>query len=182
MRRRRLHRPKPKPQIVQKYRVNEGVFSATVYLIDGTGKAHGEVTREAALAQAKLEELDLVEVSPQAKPPVCKILDYGKFLYHESKKEQVAKTKQKKIDIKGIRISMRTDKHDLLFKKTQAEKFLGKGHKVKVELFLRGREKGMNDRARETVKTFIDNVTIPHKIEEEIKRGPKGFTVLIVAE
>jgi translation initiation factor IF-3 len=182
MRRRRLHRPKPKPQIVQKYRVNEGIFSLTVYLIDGTGKAHGEVTREAALAQAKLEELDLVEVSPQAKPPVCKILDYGKFLYHESKKEQVAKTKQKKVDIKGIRLGMHTDKHDLLFKKEQAEKFLGKGHKVKVELFLRGREKGMNDRARATVKAFIDNIAIPHKIEEEMKRGPKGLTVLIVAE
>jgi translation initiation factor IF-3 len=182
MRRRRHHRPKPKPVVVHKYRVNERIVASPVLVIGSEGESFGELPLEEALAKAKELELDLVEVFPQAKPPVCKILDYGKFLYHEAKKEQVAKTKQKKVDIKGIRLGMRTDKHDLLFKKEQAEKFLGKGHKVRVELFLRGREKGMNDKAKATVAAFLTTITLPHKVEEEIKRGPKGFTVTIVQE
>lgn len=182
MRRRRHNRPKPKAQIIQRFHINEQILSPRVLVINETGEMLGEMDTAEAIALAKGNELDLVEVSPQATPPVCRITDYGKLQYREAKQAQVAKTKQKKVETKGIRIGFRTDTHDLSFKKNQAEKFMLKGNKVKVELVLRGREKAMNDKARENITTFIAGITVPHKFEEEIKRGPMGFTALIVPE
>ena len=140
------------------------------------------MTLEVAIAFAKEHDADLVEVSPLAKPPVCKITDYGKLVYQQAKKEQQAKAKQKKVDIKGIRIGFRTDDHDLAFKKTQAEKFMGKGHKVRIELVLHGREKAMGDKAKENFNIFLKSLSTPFKFEEEIKRAPKGFSALIIPE
>lgn len=151
-------------------------------LIDAHGVNHGEVSVEQALALAKEQELDLVEVSPQAKPPVCRILEYGKFQYQQTKQIQQAKAKQKKVETKGIRIGLRTDDHDLAFKKAQAEKFLSKGNKIKAEILLRGREKAMPDKAKEALQSFIKTIAIPYKIEEEIKRFPAGFHVIIAPE
>ena len=99
-----------------------------------------------------------------------------------AKQDQQQKAKQKKVETKGIRIGFRTDKHDLLFKKTQAEKFLGKGNKVRVEIVLRGREKAMLDKARANITEFIQSIAIPHRFEEDIKRGPMGFNATIVPE
>jgi len=90
---------------------------------------------------AQEKGLDLIEISPNAKPPVCRIMDNGKYKYEKSRKEKDQKTKQKKTEIKGIRISPRIGQHDLEFKVKQAEKFLEKGHKVKIEMILKGREK-----------------------------------------
>lgn len=182
MRRRRSRRPKPKPKLLQTFRHNEKITAPTVFLIGVDDAAIGEVSIEKALELAREEELDLIEVSPQANPPVCKLLDYGKFQYQQSKKEQQSKSNQKKVDIKGVRIGLRVDKHDLLFKKDQTEKFLSKGHKVKIELLLRGREKAMRDRAREAMKEFIAEVSVPHKVEEEIKNIRNGISMVITPE
>ncbi len=182
MRRRRHNRPKPKPQVLQRFRANEKILSPAVYLIGSDGKPLGEMPTEQALEIARSEDLDLIEVSPQANPPVCKILEYGKFQYQQTKKEQQAKSNQKKVDIKGIRIGLRVDTHDLLFKKDQAEKFLKKGQKVRIELLLRGREKAMRDRAREAMKEFLTLLTIPYKVEEEMKNIQNGISILIVPE
>lgn len=182
MRRRRHNRPKPKPQIIQRLRVNEQILVPRVMVIDGSGENLGEMDTAAAIALAQEQEADLVEVSPLATPPVCKITDYGKLQYRQAKQEQQQKAKQKKVETKGIRIGFRTDKHDLLFKKTQAEKFLGKGNKVRIEILLRGREKAMTDKARENLSLFLKSITLPYRTEEEVKRGPKGFTVLIAPE
>jgi translation initiation factor IF-3 len=162
--------------------VNEQIRIPRVLLIDAHGVNHGEVAVTDALALAREQELDLVEVSPQAKPPVCRILDYGKFQYQQTKQVQQAKAKQKKVETKGIRIGLRTDTHDLEFKKTQAEKFLGKGNKIKVEILLRGREKALPDKAKEALQTFIKSIAIPYKVEEDIKRFPAGFHVIIAPE
>lgn len=136
----------------------------------------------AALALAQSQEADLVEVSPLAVPPVCKVTDFGKLQYRQAKQEQQQKAKQKKVETKGIRIGFRTDTHDLLFKKNQAEKFLSKGNKVRIEIVLRGREKAMQDKAKENLAAFLTSITIPHRFEEEVKRGPMGFNALIVPE
>lgn len=128
---------------------------------------------------AKDQLLDLVEVSPKAVPPVCRIMDYGKFQYQQSKQEKVNKLKQKKTEIKGIRIGARTDDHDLDFKKNQTEKFLSKGNKVKIEIILRGREKAFQDLARENIQEFIRGISVPHKLEQEVKRFPGGFNAII---
>ena len=139
----------------------------------------GEIPTNEALALAKERELDLVEVSPKAVPPVCRIMDYGKYLYQQSKQQQVAKTKQKKVETKGVRIGLKTDTHDLTFKKDQAEKFLKQGDKVKIDIVLRGREKAHQDLARTNLLNFLKTISVPFKTEDPIKRFPGGFNVLI---
>ncbi len=132
-----------------------------------------------ALEIAKQKGLDLVEISPTAKPPVLKIMDFGKFQYQKSRELRQNKAKQKKFDIKGIRIGMRTDDHDLNFKKDQAEKFLKKGNKVKIEIILRGREKAHQDLGRKNLEDFLKSIEASNKIEQELKRFPGGFNVII---
>lgn len=148
-------------------------------VIDENGISLGELSTFEAIAIARERSLDLVEVSPKARIPVCKIMDYGKYLYQQSKQLRVAKAKQKKVEIKGIRLGIRTDKHDLDFKKAQAEKFLRQGNKVKIDIILRGREKAHQDLARNTLKEFISIIETPYKIEEDVKRFPGGFNVII---
>ncbi|KKP96239.1 MAG: Translation initiation factor IF-3 [Candidatus Moranbacteria bacterium GW2011_GWE1_36_7] len=132
-----------------------------------------------AMALAKEQMLDLVEVSPKAVPPVCRIMDYGKHLYQQSKQLRLAKAKQKKIEIKGVRLGLRTDTHDLEFKRAQSEKFLRQGDKVKIDIVLRGREKAHQDLARKNLQEFLGGITVAYKIEDQIKRFPGGFNVII---
>jgi translation initiation factor IF-3 len=132
-----------------------------------------------ALALAKQKMLDLVEVAPNVVPPVCKIMDYGKFQYQQSKQKRIAQAKQKKVEIKGIRMRVQTEEHDRQFKQDQIEKFLKKGNKVKIEIVLKGREKAHADLARTNLQEFLKTITTPYKMEEEIKRFPGGFNVLI---
>lgn len=132
-----------------------------------------------ALQMAREQELDLVEIAPTAKPPVCKIMDFGKYQYHQSRQERLNKAKQKKVDVKSVRIGLKTDDHDLEVRRGQVEKFLQKGHKAKVEIVLRGREKAHQDLARQNLQDFLKSITIPYKFEQEIKRFPAGFNVII---
>ena len=138
-------------------------------------------TRE-ALQKAQEQGLDLVEISPKAVPPVAKIMDFGKYQYQKSREDRQNKSKQKKSEMKGIRLSVRTDEHDLEFKKVQAEKFLAKGNKVKVEIVMKGREKAHQDLARKNLEEFVKKISIPNKIEQEVKRYPGGFNVIITPE
>ena len=182
VRRRRHNRPKPKVQVKEQARINEKILAPEVMVIDVNGENRGVMKTADAIALAQEQEADLVEVSPLVTPPVCKITDYGKLQYKAAKQEQQQKAKQKKVETKGIRIGFRTDKHDLYFKKTQAEKFLSKGSKVRIEIVLRGREKAMQDKAKENLIAFLESIAIPHRFEEEVKRGPMGFNALIVPE
>lgn len=153
-----------------------------VRVIDERGNQLGIMLPFEALQMARERELDLVEVAPLAQPPVCKIMDYGKFQYQQSKQERISKVRQKKVDIKGIRIGVRTDEHDLEFKKAQAEKFLTKGDKVKIEIILRGREKAHQGLARTNLENFLKSISVPHLMEQEIKRFPAGFNVIIAPQ
>lgn len=179
MRRRRYRRPRPKIVETPKARVNEHIRVPFVFVVDADGTVTENMPTEQAIARAKEQELDLVEVSPKATPPVCKILDYGKYLYAEGKKEQKAKSKQKKVETKGIRIRLRTDTHDLDFKRVQAEKFLSRGHKVKVELILRGREKALPDKGKDALREFLNTIKATFGVEEDIKRFPGGLHIII---
>jgi translation initiation factor IF-3 len=160
-------------------RINENIWAREIRVIDEDKGQLGIMSVPEALAMAREKGLDLVEISPKAVPPVCKIMDFGKFQYQKSKEDRQHKAKQKKSDIKGIRLGVRTDDHDLAFKKSQAEKFLTKGSKVKIEITLRGREKAHQDLARKNLNEFIRNIAIPNKIEQEVKRYPGGFNVII---
>ncbi len=150
-------------------------------IIDEDGKQLGILPVPEAISIAKEKILDLVEIAPKANPPVCKIMDFGKYQYQKSKEERQNKSKQKKSDMKSVRISVRTDDHDLIFKKDQTEKFLGKGHKVKVEIMLRGREKARADLAKNNLLEFIKSISIPYKIEQEIKKFPGGYNIVIIS-
>jgi len=120
-----------------------------------------------AINKAQEKGLDLVEVSPVANPPVCKFTDFGQFQYNKSKKQKEQKTK--KVEIKGIRLSFKIGKHDLDFKRKQAEKFLKQKDKVKIELNLRGREKAHKDLAKEIINKFIEEIEIKIEIEQALK-------------
>lgn len=163
-------------------RINEYIRAYEVRVVDEEGQLLGVMPPQEAMNIAKERELDLVEIAPKAQPPVCKIMDFGKYQYQKSREERQNKSKQKKFDIKGIRIGVRTDDHDLDFKKGQAEKFLKKGNKVKIEIHLRGREKAHQDLARTNLIEFVKAVTIPFKTEQEIKRFPGGFNTIIAPE
>lgn len=159
--------------------MNEYIRISPVRLIDESGQQVGVVPTDQALQMAREQELDLVEIVPNTRPPVVKIMDFGKYQYQKAKEEQQQKAKQKKTEVKGIRLGLRTDDHDLDVRRKQAEKFLAQGNKVKIEIRLRGREKAHQPLARETLKNFILSITAPNKIEQEIKKFPGGFNVVI---
>lgn len=122
-----------------------------------------------AIDMAMDRGLDLVEVSPLAEPPVCKIIDYGKFQYQQSRSEK----KIKNVETKGVRLSLKIGQHDIEVKRKQVEKFLSKGHSVKIELRLRGREKAFKDKAKELMREFISSIEGEHNIDKDIaQQGP----------
>lgn len=180
---RRRFRRKPKKVVkVPTLRANDRIRIDPVTLVEPDGTHHASIALADAKAIAAKHGLDLVEVSPKLSPPVCKILDYGKHQYTATKQMRQQQAQQKRVDTKGIRIGIRTDVHDLEFKKKQAEKFLSKGNKVKAEIILRGREKAHQDLARENIQSFLDMIEIPYKVEEPIKRFPQGFNTIIAPE
>lgn len=120
--------------------INEQVRDKEVRLISETGEQLGIMSAKEAMKIARAAELDLVKIAPNAKPPVCKIIDYGKYRYELARKEKEARKKQKTVDVKEVRLSPNIDTNDLNTKVNQARKFLSKGDKVKVTLRFRGRE------------------------------------------
>lgn len=163
-------------------RINEQIRVPQIRVIDDAGNQLGVMTPLDALQIAREQDLDLVEIAPMAKPPVCKIMDYGKYQYQQSRQDRANRAKQKTVDVKGIRIGFRTDVHDLEVKKDMVEKFLKKGHKVKIEIFLRGREKAHQDLARTNLENFMKTITVTFKPDQEIKRYPSGYNIVISPE
>lgn len=147
-------------------------------LIDEDENQLGEVTLDEALQKAQAKELDLVEVAPLAKPPVCKILDYGKYLYRQKKNEQKHRKMQKRTEMKVIRLSLRIDEHDLKVKVAQTEKFLKNKNTVKVILILKGREAAMGQMGIEKLDNFFERVKDIASMESPPKRH--GHTINMV--
>ena len=132
-----------------------------------------------ALSSAREKGLDLVEIAPNAKPPVCKITDYGKYKYEKMKKGRKQKAKSKKVEVKGVRISPRISQNDLLFESKQADKFIKEGNKVRIELMLRGRENIHRDLAQETFDKFINTMKEEIKVEQHPKRQRLGLAMIV---
>ena len=126
---------------------------------------------------AKERELDLVEIVPNVQPPVVKIMDYGKYQYQKAKEDQQQKANQKKTEIKGLRLGLKTDDHDIEVRRKQAEKFLSQGNKVKIEIRLKGREKAHQPLAREIFKILSSQYPFRTKSNRRSKRFPGGFNV-----
>ena len=143
----------------------------------------GVMPTEEAITLARSQGMDLIEVSPKANPPVVKILSYDKYRYQLEKVARQQRKKQKKIEVKGIRISVRIGQHDLDFKANQALKFLGNGDKVKVELFLRGRERANVSFAFEVLKKFL--ALFPSEkffVEQQPKKLGNFITAIIASK
>ena len=138
----------------------------------------GEVTVEEALSMAREREMDLVEVAPLAKPPVCKILDFGKFLYRQRKIEQKHKRLQKKTEQKTIRLSLRIDEHDIEVKAGRAKEFLEEGNSVKVILMFKGRENAHEELGMKKVESFFDKIKDIASIEAPAKK--QGHSIIMV--
>jgi len=163
--------------------MNERIRAKQVRLIGEEGEQLGVLDLEKALSLAKEKNLDLIQVTEKVDPPVCKIMDHGKFLYALKKKEQKAKHHHTG-ELKGIRLTFGISEHDMETRVKQAEKFLKKGDKIRIEMKLRGREKAHGDFAREKIQKFIEQVNqvIPTKVEKDLKRAPRGMVMIITKD
>lgn len=142
----------------------------------------GVMSRRDALKIAQERELDLVEIAPQAVPPVCKIIDYGKFMYQQEKREKEAKKSQHQKELKEIRLRAGTDTHDLDFKTRHAKQFLEDGHKVKATVRFFGREIVHQDIGRATLQKFIDALVEVSKVDQEMKSEGRTLSVTLAPD
>ena len=147
--------------------INEQIRAKEVRLIDAEGNQVGIVSTKEALAAAQEANLDLVNISPNANPPVCKIVDYGKFRYEQQKREKEAKKKQSTMEVKEMRLGIFTEEHDLDTKAKLVAKFLEGGDKVKVSMRFRGREMGYVNKGEETMLEFSKMVAEFGNIEKK---------------
>ena len=148
-------------------------------VIDDTGTALGQMDTDKALALAQSKGLDLVEIAPMARPPVCKILDFNAFLYQQEKQLRKAKAHQKKVELKGIRLTFRMGEHDRQTRIGQTQKFLEDGNKVLLEMRLRGRENALADHGRKVIEEFITMLGPSVVVEQKLGRMGNRFTCII---
>jgi translation initiation factor IF-3 len=161
-------------------RTNEQITASEVRVISSTGKQLGIISIREALNHAEDEGFDLVEVSPDAKPPVCKIVDYGKLRYKEQKSKKEAKKKQKTIEVKEIKLRPGINKHDYEVKIKALSKFISGGNKVKVSLRFRGREMEHQNLGMELLKKLTEEVSGYAKIETPPKTNGKQIMMVLV--
>lgn len=162
----------------KRLRLNNQIRVPEVQVIDDQGKQLGIMPVFEALKLALAKNLDLVEVGPQMKPPIAKIMDYGKYMYRKERQEK-GQVKQKDQEMKTVRIGFKTGEHDLKFKSEQINEFLKDNHPVKIELTLRGREKALAHMGRAKLESFVKYISEPYAVQQEIKRSPFGWTTVI---
>jgi len=162
------------------HRVNNFIRAENLRLIGPQGENFGVVTTKEAISKALGFGLDLVEISPNAVPPIAKIVDYGKFLYSENKKQKIIKSKTRPVEVKSLQIKVGTSDHDLNLKAKKASEWLKEGHRVKINLFLPGRTKYMNETfLKERMERIFKLIPEDFKIAEEPKKSLKGLTSVI---
>ncbi len=155
----------------QEIQINEDIRDNELRIISASGEQLGIMSAKEALDLAAKEDLDLVKIAPQAKPPVCKIMDYGKYRFEQAKREKEARKNQKIIDTKEVRLTLNIDTHDFNTKLNNAVKFLNHGDKVKVSIRFRGREMGHSEFGYDLMKRFAEAceenavITKPAKLE-----------------
>ncbi len=161
------------------YRVNNRIRVPEVRLIDDEGEQVGIIATTDALARAEEAGLDLVEVSPNARPPVCRIMDFGKFKYQQAKKEQKGKGGGKSSQLKEIRVRPAIDKHDLQYRLENARKFLGQGHKVQVVCIFRGRQMRHPEHGADVMRQVAEALEDISKIESPARMMGRRMTMLL---
>ena len=162
--------------------INEQIRDKEILLIGENGEKLGVMATKDALQMAKEAEIDLVKIAPTAKPPVCKIIDYGKYRYELARKEKEAKKKQKVIEIKEVRLSPNIDTNDLNTKMGAARKFLEKGDKVKVTLRFRGREMAHMSKSRYILDDFAEKLSDIATIDKPSKVEGRSMVMFLTAK
>lgn len=158
-------------------RINDEIRAPKVLLVDGENTE--EMTAEQALARAKEQELDLIEISPKAVPPVVKITDFGRYMYQLKKKEQKQKSHSKQTEVKMLRFGFRTEQHDLDRIAERAREFLAERHLVKLVVRLRGREMTNKDYARQKLYNVVQSLLDVAEIEQEMRTQGNQFNMVV---
>ena len=171
-----------KPEKAIRYKINEQISAREIRVVDHLGKMLGIMTLQAALKIAEEQEMDLVEISPQAKPPVCKIIDFGKFSYEIQKREKLQRKQQVQQQMKELRFKWRTDTHDFNFKTRHAREFLLAGNKVKGTVIFRGREIMHQEIGKELLERFVLALEDIAKVEQTIKTEGKFLSVVLIPD
>lgn len=159
-------------------RINERIRAPELRVIGGDGKQLGVMTRNEALTMAREQNLDLVEVAPQADPPVCRLMDFGKYQYERAKREREARKSQKQIEVKEIRLRPKTGEHDIAVVLRRARKFLQDGSKVKVRVRFRGREITHPEVAQELLERVASDLDDVGEVEKH--PGLEGRSLLMI--
>ena len=165
----------------QKQRLNNEITADEIRLISEKGEQLGIVSLEAALEQTRESGLDLIEIAPNGRPPVCKMVDYGKLKYEKKKKQQQSKKKQHVIKIKEIRLRPRIEEHDLMTKLNQGRKFLSNGAKLKVTLMFRGRELSRIDLGRNVMERVLEELADIAEVEKDIPLEGRRMSIILNA-
>ena len=160
-------------------RINEQIRAAEVRLIGPDGEQIGIMPIREALAQAAEAHLDLVEVAPQANPPVCRIMDYGKFKYQQSKKQQEARRRQTTIQVKEIKVRPKIEEHDMGFKLKNSRRFLSEGDKVKISVIFRGREIAHTDRGLKILAQMAEDLADVGTVEQAPKLEGRSMSMIV---
>jgi translation initiation factor IF-3 len=164
-------------------RINNQIRASEVRVISSEGVNLGVLSFKDAFAMANKEGLDLIEITPNANPPIVKIANFGKYQYEQNKKQKKAKAGAKTTETKAIQIKIGTGENDLALKARKASLWLKEGHRIKVELFLSGRSKYMADAfLRERLDRILHLITENYKVAEDYRKGPKGPTITIEKE
>jgi translation initiation factor IF-3 len=163
----------------QRVRINEQIKVPEVRLIGADGQQVGVMPTKEALAQAQEANLDLVEVAPQATPPVCRIMDYGKYKYQQSKKQQEARRRQTTIQVKEIKVRPKIEEHDMAFKMRNARRFLGEGDKVKISVIFRGREIAHTDRGFRLLAQISETLGDIATVEQHPKLEGRNLSMIV---
>lgn len=161
--------------------INERIRDKEVRVIGQDGEQLGIMSAKEAYLMARDADLDLVKIAPGAKPPVCKIINYGKYRYDQARREKEAKRKQRTIEVKEIRLSPNIDTNDLNTKANQARKFLKKGDKVKITLRFRGREMAHKDVGREVLNAFYEKLSDVATVDKEAKMEGRSMIMFLTA-
>ena len=159
--------------------INEQIRDREIRLISENGEQLGIMSAREALKIAQEAELDLVKIAPMAKPPVCKIIDYGKYKYEQTRKEKEARKKQKTVEIKEVRLSPNIDTNDLNTKINNAKKFISKGNKVKVTLRFRGREMAHVQQSKHILDDFAETLADVAVVEKPAKMEGRAMSMVL---
>ena len=166
-------------RINKNYLLNEDIREKEIRVIDADGSMLGLLSSREALRLAEEKEMDLVMISPNANPPVCKIMDFGKYIYEQSKKEKEAKKKQKVVNVKEIRFSPQIEEHDVSIKANNARKFLLDGDKVKVTVRFRGREADYSHIGQKILRRFAEMLEDVCNIEKPAKLEGRNMIMIL---